>query len=313
MVDVKAHKAVATIDVGTGPRPGTIFPDGRRLYMNVDDPMGFLVIDTAARKVIGKATYTLTPDEQAVRSRSHGLAVANDGKEVWSNDVVHNLTFIFDVIGKSAQTDCSVRRRPAAVSDHVVERRQDHLCDMSEQRRLIAFDVVAKKEKGRIQFPKGSRPTRMLTVAAASLCAAQQNFADGHEQGGGVSSAPRSRFSRSRDRRGRRPAVARRSAMPLFRAPSGFLSKRWRPGGILCFLSARRSRTSGGAGERVLISGVLFRTDMNLSAVCVTCPHERCQVDLVTDEAPPGPNAWQHVVASIVRMRMPLEYFRCLK
>ena len=65
--------------------------------MNVDDLMGFLVIDTAARKVIGKATYTLTPDEQAVRSRSHGIAVANDGKEVWSNDVVHNLTFVFDV------------------------------------------------------------------------------------------------------------------------------------------------------------------------------------------------------------------------
>ena len=58
-----------------------------------DDLLGFLVIDTAARKVISKATYTLTPDEEAVRSRSHGIAVANDGKEVWSNDVVHNLTF----------------------------------------------------------------------------------------------------------------------------------------------------------------------------------------------------------------------------
>ena len=39
------------------------------------------------------------------------------------------------------------------------------------------------------------------------------------------------------------------------------------------------------APRRVLISGVLFRTDANLSALCVTCPHEQCQVDLVTDEA----------------------------
>ena len=46
---------------------------------------------------MSKATYTLSPDEQAVRSRSHGIAVANDGKEVWRNDVVHNLTFVFDV------------------------------------------------------------------------------------------------------------------------------------------------------------------------------------------------------------------------
>ena len=35
----------------------------------------------------------------------------------------------------------------------------------------------------------------------------------------------------------------------------------------------------------MLISGVLFRTDTQLSALCVTCPHEQCQVDLVTDEA----------------------------
>jgi Rieske Fe-S protein len=37
--------------------------------------------------------------------------------------------------------------------------------------------------------------------------------------------------------------------------------------------------------RRVLISGVIFRTNTNLSALCVTCPHEQCQVDLVTDEA----------------------------
>ena len=99
MVDAKTHKVVGTIPTGTGPRPGTISPDGRRVYMNVDELMGFLVIDTAARKVVAKAQYTLTKDEQAVQSRSHGIAVANDGKEVWSNDVVHNLTFVFDVTG----------------------------------------------------------------------------------------------------------------------------------------------------------------------------------------------------------------------
>lgn len=37
------------------------------------------------------------------------------------------------------------------------------------------------------------------------------------------------------------------------------------------------------SARRVLISGVLFRTETTLSALCVTCPHEQCQVDLVTD------------------------------
>ncbi len=166
VVDAKTHKVVGTIDVGTGPRPGTISPDGGRLYMNVDDLMGFLVIDTAARKVIGKATYTLTPDEQAVRSRSHGIAVANDGKEVWSNDVVHNLTFAFDV---TVNPPKQIARFPVGRQPYWIVPSKDGktiyvTCPSSDE--LIAFDVLTKKEKARIPFPQGSHPTRMLTVAA---------------------------------------------------------------------------------------------------------------------------------------------------
>lgn len=166
VVDARTHRVVGTIPTGSGPRPGTISPDGKRLYMNVDDLLGFLVIDTAARKVIGKATYTLTPDEEAVRSRSHGIAVANDGKEVWSNDVVHNLTFAFDVTVNPPKQIArfSVGRQPYWIMASKDSKTIYVTCPSSDE--LIAFDVVAKKEKGRIQFPKGSRPTRMLTVAA---------------------------------------------------------------------------------------------------------------------------------------------------
>ena len=44
---------------------------------------------------------------------------------------------------------------------------------------------------------------------------------------------------------------------------------------------------AGTAGRRVLISGVLLRrpepAPMPLTALCLTCPHEQCKVDLVTD------------------------------
>jgi DNA-binding beta-propeller fold protein YncE len=166
VVDARTHKVVGTIPTGAGPRPGTISPDGKFLYMNADDLLGFLVIDTAARKVVSKATYTLTADEQAVRSRSHGIAVANDGKEVWSNDVVHNLTFVFDV---TVTPPKQIARFPVGRQPYWIMASKDSKtvyvnCPSSDE--LIAFDVATKKEKGRIQFPKGSRPTRMLTVAA---------------------------------------------------------------------------------------------------------------------------------------------------
>jgi DNA-binding beta-propeller fold protein YncE len=166
VVDARTHKVVATIPTGSGPRPGTISPDGKRLYMNVDDLMGFLVIDTEARKVVSRVEMTLTPDEQAVRSRSHGIAVANDGKEVWVNDVVHNLTFVFDV---TANPPKQIARFPVGRQPYWIVPSKDSktvyvACPSSDE--LIAFDVATKKEKGRIQFPKGSRPTRMLAVAA---------------------------------------------------------------------------------------------------------------------------------------------------
>jgi len=166
VVDAVAHKVVGTIPVGAGPRPGTISPDGKRLYMNVDDHMGFLVIDTAARKVISRATMTLTADEQAVRSRSHGIAVVNDGKEVWTNDVVHAVTYAFDV---TVDPPKQIARFPVGRQPYWIVTSKDTKtvyvnCPSDDV--LIAFDAVTKKEKARLQFPKGTHNTRMTVVAA---------------------------------------------------------------------------------------------------------------------------------------------------
>ena len=62
------------------------------------------------------------------------------------------------------------------------------------------------------------------------------------------------------------------------RIPLEAVAAPWHPVPFVAEVTAPRCR-------RVLINGVLFRTDTNLSALCVTCPHEQCQVDLVTDEA----------------------------
>ncbi len=55
------------------------------------------------------------------------------------------------------------------------------------------------------------------------------------------------------------------------------------------FQAEATAPTPDGAGRRVLINGVLFRRPdekkPELSALCLTCPHEQCQVDLITDPA----------------------------
>ena len=66
--------------------------------------------------------------------------------------------------------------------------------------------------------------------------------------------------------------------------PMSAVSAPWQP---MPFVAEARLHKDVGAagvsGRRVLISGVLFRNHTQLSALCVTCPHEQCQVDLVTD------------------------------
>ena len=61
------------------------------------------------------------------------------------------------------------------------------------------------------------------------------------------------------------------------RIPIDSVATPWKP---VAFVADGRFRE-----KRVLMNGVLLRTDTALSALCVTCPHEQCHVDLVTDEA----------------------------
>jgi Rieske Fe-S protein len=73
-----------------------------------------------------------------------------------------------------------------------------------------------------------------------------------------------------------RPAPTRYVALTTpVKIPVNAVAGRWHP---VSFVAEGLSKS-----RRVLINGVLFRTETDLSAVCVTCPHEQCQVDLVTD------------------------------
>ena len=168
VVDItKNHQVVGTIPVGDGPRPPIMTADGKRIYMNVDRLMGFLVIDTDARKVISKATFALTPDEQATgaNAHAHGIAIANNGKEVWTNDTVHNTTYVFDV---TVLPPKQIAKFPVGQGPYWIVPSQDGMmvfiaCPGSDE--MVVFDVAAKKEKMRFTFPAGDRPTRMIDLA----------------------------------------------------------------------------------------------------------------------------------------------------
>ena len=164
IVDVARHDVVGTISTGNAPRPTTISPDGKRLYVNTDNLMGFLVIDIAKRKVIHTARYNLTDDEKATPSRCHGIGATPDGREVWSTNINHGFVHVFDVTKeppveiakiKTGNTPLWLTMTPDGKTVYTANTADDT---------ISVFDRATKKERTRIQLPKGKAPKRMLVL-----------------------------------------------------------------------------------------------------------------------------------------------------
>ena len=97
IADATTHKLVGEIPLSDAPRPIALAHDEKRLYANVDTLIGFEVADLAKRKVIHRVAAVVPEDQLRKASRSHGLALRPDGKELWTCDVFHDRTYVFDL------------------------------------------------------------------------------------------------------------------------------------------------------------------------------------------------------------------------
>ncbi len=164
VVDVETHEVAATIDTLEAPRPIAVSSDGKRLYANTDNLMGFVTLDLEKRKLLYRSEYALTEEERATPSRSHGIGVTPDNKEVWSTNINHGFVHVFDVtadpprqIAKLAtgRTPLWLTMTPDGSTVYVANTADDT---------ISVFDAKTKKEKTRIQLPKGKAPKRMLVL-----------------------------------------------------------------------------------------------------------------------------------------------------
>jgi YVTN family beta-propeller protein len=98
IVDLAAgHKVVGEIPFSNVVRPPALSADEKRLYQNVDGLLGFEVADVATRKVIARIHHNIPAEFQQKPSRSHGLAIRPDQKEIWSCNVEHQLVHVHDL------------------------------------------------------------------------------------------------------------------------------------------------------------------------------------------------------------------------
>jgi YVTN family beta-propeller protein len=97
VVDVPGHKKVGEIAFSNVVRPIALDTPRKRFYAQLDGLVGFEVADLGTGKVVHRVVAELTDAQKKVRSRSHGIAIRPDGKELWECDVENQVVRVWDL------------------------------------------------------------------------------------------------------------------------------------------------------------------------------------------------------------------------
>jgi len=164
IVDARTHTVADTIVTGNTPRPIALSKDGRRLYVNTDDFLGFLVLDIPGRKMLHQAAYELTEQEKPIPSRSHGIGVRPDQKEVWSTSTAHAVVHVFDITKDRPRHIARVGT--GKIPYWVVftpDGKTVYTANTGDDT-VSVIDTAAKEERTRISIGKGKAPKRLLVL-----------------------------------------------------------------------------------------------------------------------------------------------------
>ena len=164
VADTRTH-TMAAISTEHAPRPIAVSPDGKWLYVNIDQLLGFKVLDLAKRKVVATAHYGLTDDEKAEPSRSHGVVVTPDGREVWASDVNHELVFVFDVTQNPPKQIARFKNPGDPYWLAVTPDSKTVYVASATDDTVTAYDVATKTQVAVMQLEKGKAPKRMQVLS----------------------------------------------------------------------------------------------------------------------------------------------------
>jgi YVTN family beta-propeller protein len=162
VVDVASHQKIGTISFSSVVRPIALSRDQKRLYAEVDGLVGFEVADVAARKKIHRIRADLAPSLRKTGSRSHGLGIRPDQKELWECDVEHHEVHVYDITGDVPRQIATI---PIGSRIYWLTFRPDgQVCYVSARGNgeVAAVDTRTKKIIARI--PVGKEPKRLLVV-----------------------------------------------------------------------------------------------------------------------------------------------------
>ena len=162
IVEVKTHKVIGAIPFSSVVRPVAISKDEKRFFAEVDGLVGIEMADIAARKMIQRVPAELAPEHKQKGSRSHGLGIRPDQKEVWECDVEHKEVHVYDITSARPKQIDTI---PMGGNVYWLTFGPDgRFCYVSVlSRNEVAVVDTAKKEIV-ARIPAGREPKRLLVV-----------------------------------------------------------------------------------------------------------------------------------------------------
>jgi YVTN family beta-propeller protein len=162
IADAVEHKLVGEIKTSDAPRPIVLSADEKRLYANVDTLIGFEVADVEKRTVIHRVEADVPAELLRKASRSHGIGIRPDGKELWMCDVFHDRTYVFDLATEPPKQIATLVMKGGGY--WMCFSPDGKFCYISERigDTVAVIDTATRKTAARIEV--GKAPKRLLVV-----------------------------------------------------------------------------------------------------------------------------------------------------
>jgi YVTN family beta-propeller protein len=163
IADAVSHKLTGEIPLSDAPRPIVLSRNEKRLYANVDTLIGFEVADIPSRKVLYRVEADVPRELLRQASRSHGIGLTPDEKELWMCDVYHDRTYVFDLTVEPPRQIATIKMQGGGY--WMTFSPDGSRCYISERigNTVAVIDTATREMKARI--PVGQVPKRVLVVA----------------------------------------------------------------------------------------------------------------------------------------------------
>jgi YVTN family beta-propeller protein len=172
LIDLEKMDFAAHIPAGGRPRPYTVSPDGKTMYVAVADLHGFVIVDIAGQQVterveipaqhatLRKLQYE-TPD-----TLTHGLALTPDGSELWVSSLLDDSMYIYDVKAKKITGRVSTGEGPNWIV--FTPDGKDACISNTDTDDVSVIDVKTRREVTRVKVGKVPKRLAVAVVSRAT-------------------------------------------------------------------------------------------------------------------------------------------------